>query len=148
MKGLDRDIAAAVRKYVRGQVLPIWRESLAREASTTLENDVLVSSARVTVTDKQVTLKSGALATKLSGGALVYEVAHGTEFGAKQNKSVSVTNAEGTTYRRRVGRAFKPQKKGGYVAWPAVAGSVPRIAAVWVGTIFRQVHETFEKVGS
>lgn len=147
MKGLDRDIAAAVRKHVRGAILPIWRTELAQHSTTKLENRVLVDSARVAVTDKQVTLKSAALAKKLSGGGVVNQLGPAVEFGADQNKAKPVTNAKGTTYKRRTGRAFLKRKRAGHVAWPAVADSVPRIAAVWVGTIMRQVHETFEKVG-
>lgn len=148
MKGLDRDIAANVRKHVRGVVLPIWKQSLAQHTTTRLENRVLVDSARVTVTDKQVTLKSGALAKRLSGGGLIYELAPPTEFGADGSKAKPVTNAAGTTYKRRTGSAFKRRKRKGYVAWPAVADSVPRIAAAWVGTVMRTVHETFERIGS
>lgn len=147
MKGLDRDIAGAVRKHVRAAVLPIWRTELAQHTTTRLENRVLVDSARVTVTDKQVTLKSGALAKRLSGGGLIYQLAPATEFGADQAKRKPVTNASGTTFKRRTGTAFKRRKRAGYVAWPAVADSVPRIAAVWVGTVMRQVHETFERIG-
>lgn len=147
MKGLDRDIAANVRKHVRGQLLPIWRTELAQHSTTKLENRVLVDSARVTVTDKQATIKSGAGAKRLSGGGTITQLAPATEFGVNQTKPRPVTNRKGTTYKRRVGTAFHKRKRAGYVAWPAVADGVPRIAAVWVGTIMRTVHDTFEKVG-
>lgn len=147
MRGLPRDIAKETRKQIRANVEPIWREELAQQTTNRLENRVLVDSGRATVTDKQVTLKSGHLSKRLSGGGLVWQLAPATEFGADPHKAKPVTNAKGTKYKRRTGTAFKRRKRAGYVAWPAVAHAVPRIAAVWVQTAFRTVAETFERVG-
>ncbi len=145
LKGSERAIAAEMRKRTRSMVEPEWRNELAQNSITRMENIALVNTARVTVSNQNVQLKAGQLAKKLSGGGRVWEVSHLVEFGADPEWERPATSVKGKGFRRRMGSRFRPRNMKGYVVYPAAADLIPRVAALWVQTVVRTFHELVEK---
>lgn len=144
LKGMDRELASQVRKHTRSMLTPTWKESLAQHSITRMENRVLVDTARTTVSDQNVTLSAGGLSKRLSGGAKAYELAPLVEFGTDPRRTTKATSPTGTEYRRAYGSRFRARNRKGYVAYPAAADEIPRLAALWVQTVVRTFNELIE----
>ena len=140
LAGMDRELAAQLRKATKTVTLNEWRSAVAHEALTLFEQRVLVASARVAVRNNNVSLRSGQLAKKLSGGAPTYALTPGVEFGAGVHP-IKSHSSKGKTYTRSSGSVFRKRNKAGYVVYPAAAEVIPRIAALWVQTVVRTFHE-------
>lgn len=145
LKGMDRELAAQTRKAVRSVSEVEWRADLARQADTLLERRVLVETARVSVTNQNVTLKAGQVTKRLASGTPRSELTPAVEFGANPARRVRSTSRAGTSYGRRVGSGFKARKTTGHVVYPAAAQIIPRIAALFVATTVRTFNEAIEK---
>lgn len=126
LKNLERTTRTETRKAVRQSALPIWRSELERSAATPLQQAVLVSTGRVAVSDQNVTLRSAHLSRRLSGGGKPVDLAAGAEFGSKHHPQFGTRNRKGK------------------VAYPAAARAIPRLAALYVQTIVRSMHDALE----
>jgi hypothetical protein len=143
-KSLDREVAAQLRKHTRGAAEPIWAEETRGRVHTRLQARVLSDTARVAVSDQNVTLKSATIG-KLSSGIASSVLAGPAEFGGAPGRPVQTKSRKGTAYTRRLGGAFGQVRRDGYVVFPAVRAAVPRVAALWIQTAYRTVADTFEK---
>lgn len=146
LKGMDRDLAAQIRKATKDVSQAEWTKDLARHASTTLENKVLVDTARVTVSNQNITLKAGQLKKKLHpGGPARSLLTPSVEWGSAADRNIKSTSSLGKPYTRKQGSTFRARNRKGYVAHQAAAGIIPRIASLWVQTTVRTFHEAIEK---
>jgi hypothetical protein len=145
LKGLDRETAAQLRKATRQLSEPEWRTAMAQESTTLLENRVLVSTARVSVTNQSVTLKAGQLTKKLSGGARIVDLTPSVEFGSSPERRIKQHSRAGKQYTRKQGPVFRKRNRNGYVAYQAAATFIPRVAALWVQTVVRTFYEALER---
>ncbi|GAB3118416.1 hypothetical protein [Glaciibacter psychrotolerans] len=149
MKGLDRELAKQIRQVTKAMIEPEWKEAIASRASTPLEQRVLAATARVAVSDQNVTLKSAHIGKSLSGGLKPSEIVGGAEFGADQSKKTTytATSSKGKKFKvtRRTQSQLRPRNKAGYVVMPAVANIIPRLASLWVQTTVRTFYELIEK---
>jgi hypothetical protein len=149
MKSFDRDVAKQIRRVTKAVVQPEWQKAVAAKAGTSLESRVLVSTARVAVSDQNVTLKSAAIGRPLSGGLRPSESFAGVEFGANRTatQTYTATSSKGKRYQvtRHTQTQLKARKRTGYVVMPAVAEIIPRIASLWVQTTVRTFYEILEK---
>jgi hypothetical protein len=152
MRSLDKDLAKQLRQQTKAVVGPEWTKAVRENAQTRLEQRVLADTARVAVSNQNITLKSAGVGRRLSGGLLPKESAYAIEFGADrfapgQGRTYQSTSKRGNKYtihnRNTVGQ-LRPRNKKGYVVYPAIAEVVPRIASLWVQTVMRGVHEAFE----
>lgn len=143
---LDREVRAALRKHTKAAATPIWRDEITHRAGTRLQTRVLVDSARVAVSDSNVTLKAAQVG-KLSSGTRRQVLARGAEFGAHADKRITQRSRKGKVYTRRLGNAFGAPRRGGNVFFPAFGQAVSRVASLWLQTGIRTVAETFEKAG-
>jgi len=145
----ERTIQAEIRKQTRGSILPEWQKGIREHASTRLEHRVLADTARVTVSNQNVTLKAGGLQRKLSGGGRAVELYAPTEFGTdrEHRSTYSATSRQGRRYdvTRRTRRQFRPLNRRGYAVYPTAADLIPRFASLWVQTTVRTMHEIFER---
>lgn len=148
LRTLDRDNKKMIRQQTKTMAAPAWTEAVQRHTSTRLESRVLGATARVAVSDQNVMLQSAGVGRSLRGGAKPSEIFGGVEFGARQQLRASYTSTSRHGRRFQVNRRtqaqFRPRNPQGYVVWPAAAQVIPRIAALWVQTIVRGVHEAFE----
>jgi hypothetical protein len=134
---MPKEMTAEIRKHTRTVAEPVWREAVRGNVTTRLETRVLSDTARVSVSDSNVMLKS----------ATVGKVAPGTEFGADPSATITTRSRNGKVYKRRRGTQFKPPRRRGYVVWSASSDVIPRIASLWVQTAIRTMHEVLEKGG-
>lgn len=142
-RSLDREVRARLRTHTKAEASPIWTDEITHRAGTRLQTRVLVDTARVAVSDSNVTLKS-ALVGQVHGtpaGVLAPAV----EFGANADKRITTRSRKGKAYTRRLGNAFGAPRRGGNVFHPATRDAIPRIASLWIQTAYRTVAETFEK---
>lgn len=148
VRGMDADVRKQIRTHTRQQAAPLWKSEIAQHTGTRLQNRVLVDSARVSVTDQNVMIKSAQVG-KLSSGVPVSKLAGPAEFGGFEGKQIKQRSGRGpnNTYTRRMGNAFGHPIRKGKVFFPAAHESIPRVASLWLQTAYRTVAETFEKAG-
>lgn len=134
MSTMPKDAAKETRKYSKTVIVPEWKKAVAAHAPAgKIFQQRLVAPSTVYVTNRGVRLVSGK-------GDLVRQ----TEFGAAREQY--------TTYRRRGGlvkrrtqRQFFHYSDKGHAVYPAASEIIPRVAALWVQTIYRTVAETIER---
>lgn len=142
-RSLPAEVSKQLRAHTRRVVEPAFQEEMRERAETRLEQRVLVDTARVSVRDDNVTLKSATVGKVHGTPASV--LAGAAEFGANPDRTVATRSRKGTPYRRRLGPVFRRPRRRGYVFHPAVQAFIPRAGALWFQTVYRTVAETFEK---
>jgi hypothetical protein len=150
LKGMPAELSKQTRAAVKSFSDTEWREAVRGNVTTALETRVLSDTARVAVTNQNVTLKSATVGKSLSGGYKPSQLARTTEFGATQDATATytATSRKGKSYtvrNRHTHRQFKPVSRSGYAVYAAAARIIPRIAAAYVQTTVRTLHEAFEK---
>ncbi|MET0725930.1 MAG: hypothetical protein ABWY36_06235 [Leifsonia sp.] len=149
LRGFDRTMQAQVRRVTKEVAAPAWKEATRAEASSRLEVRTLSDTARVAVSNQNVTLKSAAVGRQLSktGKAKPSDIYAGVEFGAdRRERAVAARSRKGTSYsyKRNTTAQFKPRNRKGYVVYPAAANVIPRLASAWTQTVVRTFHEALE----
>ena len=140
MVTMPREAAKATRKYTKAVVQPEWKRGVADHApAARMFQSRIVAPTAAYVTDRGVRLVSGK-------GDLVRQ----TEFGAAREQYVSYTRkgrrgGKSQHVTRRTARQFYHYNPDGYAVYPAARDLIPRIAALWVQTIYRTVAETIEQ---
>lgn len=140
-----KELNARIRQHTREAATPVWQESIRGNATSALQTRTLGDTARVSVSDSNVLLRSGGIG-KVGTARPVpsYVLAHGVEFGADPNKVIK-TSRKGKPYKRRLGGVFKLPRRGGYVFYPSATEAIPRLAALWIQTAKRTLAEQIEK---
>lgn len=134
MTTMPREAAKETRKYSKTVIVPEWKKALQNAAPPArIFQDRLVRPSTVYVTDRGVRLVSGK-------GPFVKQ----TEFGAYREK-FNTYRREGHPVRRRTQRQFWNYTKKGRVVYPSASEMIPRVAALWVQTIYRTVAEVIER---
>ncbi|CAI9386088.1 hypothetical protein [Microbacterium sp. T2.11-28] len=150
LRVLPRDVRAQINQHTKDAANPIWFEETRHRAATRIKQRVLVNTARVSVTSRNVILKAGTPAPVLHGkkarGRNADAITQAAEFGGGANKVIVSRTAGGTAYRRRFGAPFGPPYRGGSVVYPAARDTVPRFASLWLQTTRRTIHEALEGV--
>lgn len=149
MKNAEKEVQAQVRKATRGSILPEWQKGIRERSDTRMEHRTLADTARVTVSNQNVTLKAGGLSKRLSGGAKAVEIYAPVEFGTDRSHTTTyrATSRRGRSYSvtRHTRRQFKPINGKGYAVYPTAKEMIPRFASLWVQTTVRTLHEIFER---
>jgi hypothetical protein len=149
LRGFDRDLKREIRARTKAVAQPAWQKAVAERADSVLESRVLASTARVAVSDQNVTLKSAAIGRSLKGGLRPSDSYAAVEFGADRNAKVTYDrkSPKGNTHKvtRRTRLQLRSRNRKGYVVFPAAAEVIPRLAALWVQTTIRTFYETIEK---
>lgn len=147
VNGAERTIQASIRKQTQTMAQPEWQKALATKAATPLQDRFLAQTGRTRVDNRGVTLVSGGLSKKASGG-LTTDDSRVVEFGANRNAV--------TTYRARSrkGKSFSVTRhtqrqlswanRKGLVVYPAATPLVGRFVSLWVQTTVRVLHRAFE----
>ena len=149
MKSFERESAKQIRRVTKDVVAPEWTKAVREHASTRLQQRVLADTARVAVSDQNITLKSAAIGKSLSGGLKPSEGVGGVEFGANRAEYTTyrATSTKGKTFnvRRRTKAQLPDRQKTGHAVYPAAASIIPRIASLWTQTVVRTFYELIEK---
>ncbi|ALJ20319.1 hypothetical protein [Microbacterium sp. No. 7] len=147
VRSLDPEVRKQLRAHTKQVAQPLWKDELAQHTGTRLQNRVLTDTARVSVTDMQITLKTAQVG-KVSSGAKASQLAGPAEFGMSPSKTVTQRSRRGRQYTRRMGNVFGPPRRKGYVFFPTVRAAIPRVASLWWQTAYRTIAETIEKAGN
>lgn len=144
VRGLDDAVRKRLRQHTRAQALPIWLQEVRGRVQTRLQTRVLLDSARVDVSDQNITLRSATIGK--THGTPNSTLAAGAEFGANPDRKIATRTKDGTRYTRRLGSVFLPVRSRGWVVFPASGEAVRRVGALWVQTAYRTTAEELEKV--
>lgn len=144
LRGMEPEMRAQIRKHTRPVAEPVWQEAVRGNVTDRLQTRVLSDTARVSVSDQNVMLKSASMGKVHGVPASV--LSRGAEFGADPDKVIK-TSRKGKPYTRRRGRQFKLPRSRGYVVYPAAREVIPRIASLWIQTAIRTMHEVLEQKG-
>lgn len=147
LKTFDKEHRKMIRKVTRDAARPAWEEATRGYSDSRLQMRVISSTARVAVSDQNVTLSAGSVGRPLSkNGPKPRDVIRAVEFGSDPNRMVSSRSKNGKQYKRRMGNAFGPRNPKGNAIYPAAATVIPKFASLWVKTVIRSLHEAFEEV--
>lgn len=147
LRAMDRTLRSKITKASRSQIVPEWKQAVAGNTTTSLENRFLLHGVRADVTDSRVRLVAAGSTKRRSGGASPATIGHALEFGARwhtQNIRATSSRGKNYSYTRVVNKQFKPRRQKGYVIVPAAVKLAPRFVSLWVQTTVRHVHEAFE----
>jgi len=140
MATMPREVAKTTRAYSKSIIAPEWRKGLAERAPAPVFHDRLVKPSTVYVTDRGARL--------VAGSDRADNFTRETEFGARRNEfnEYSRRNRRGGKHRvrRRTAAQFWNFKPKGYVVYPTASDMIPRIAALWVQTVYRTAHDMLE----
>lgn len=149
IRAANKDLQGEIRRFTKSELAPEWQAGLASRASTALESRVLVDTARVTVSNQNITLKSASVGKSLSGGLQPKLDYAPVAFGADPAKvaAYETHSKRGKPYRvtRHTQRQFKPAIKSGYVVYPTAANIIPRLASLWVQTAIRTIMDGVDR---
>ena len=127
VRNSPREVAKEIRQRTKAVVGPAWQEAINAATRTRVQQLVIADTARVSVSDQNVTLSAGSVGRALSGGAKPVELIVGAEFGSNRYKQFGVRVSKGKVF------------------YPAVATVIPRIAALWIATTVRTFYEILER---
>lgn len=159
VKAAPKNVQSNIKKYAKADIVPAWQQELEAQHATPLQQKLLVGTGRATVTNTTVNLRSGGVNAAVSGGLSTdtqgksgggdQSSYRGAEFGANQfltvsYKSRSKKGKEFVVHNRHTQKQFPAANKTGYVVYPAARKVIPRVAALWVQTVIRTLHEAFE----
>lgn len=153
LKQAEPTIRKEVNNRSKLAVTEIWKQELASTAAGAFGKQqrarakVLVNTAKATVGNRGVTLTSATTGRPLKGGLNPKTQWHALEFGGdKRVRTVSSTSKLGRSYKltRDVNAQLDPRKQGGYVIWPTVATTTPRILSLWIQTAVKTLVELVE----
>jgi hypothetical protein len=149
LHGFDKDLKKQIRAQTKLHAQPMWQEAVNGNVTTRLEARVLGQTARVQVSDQNVTLRAAHIGKSLSGGLNPKTQWAAVEFGAdiKAKRTYTATSSTGRNYtvKRRTSAQLRPRRRKGYVVYPAAQEVIPRLAALWAQTTVRTFHESLEK---
>lgn len=148
-RAADKDLRRAINKATRDAGNIIWRDEVARAASTKMDRLVLVKGARIKAGNPAQAI--GASSRRpLRDGLIPDKHYAGFEFGSRRrNAATTYTRRSkngGThkvTRRTREQLPGKPSQGTGRVIYKAWYRSGPRLVSLWTQTIFRHVYEAF-----
>lgn len=143
VRSVPADVRKQINQHTRRAAEPIWQGEVRERAATRVQQRVLVSTARVGVTDRNVALRSATVGS-VRRGVPASRLASAAEFGMNPGKVITSKLKTGKPYKRRAGAAFPPTRRGGYVIYPAVSDAIPRIASLWVQTAVRTILDAFD----
>lgn len=144
---LDRELRKEIRTRTRVAASEIWRQELTEQGTSKLDFGVLVKTARVRVSDQNVTLTSGSVGRPLRGGLSPKEHWWAVEFGADvKTITYSRKSVRGRVYStpRIQNRGLPARNQSGRVLGPAADRSIKRVAALWMQTTARTMFDALE----
>lgn len=150
IREMPKDVAAQIRKHtthIVGRNGGIWQEAVRSYVVDRMQTRVLSDTARASVSDSNVLLRSGGIG-KMQNGTPKSKLAYAVEFGADPRFTRTVTSSTGKTYKRRTKAQFNLPRGRGYVVYPAARQVIPRIASLWAQTAVRTIHENLERGGA
>lgn len=137
---LPRELKNDVRKAQRSQIGPIWKAEMdrARGAGGLVHPQRVTFAAGTRVkAGLPATLVAGGSNRKMPGGATPSDLARPMEFGTNRREHYTryrrrSKNGGSHVVERRASRQIRLVRRNGYVVYPAVSQTIPRLIGVWV----------------
>lgn len=150
LKAARREVRNDINRATRQTLAPIWKQEVGQRARTTQDQRVLARGARIAAGNPPSVVAASSRRA-LSGGLVPVESWHAVEFGANRDAVTTYqrTSPGGVVHQvtRHTRRGLPPRYRSGRVLYPAVAGTIPRLAALWVQLIVRKFNEAAETGG-
>lgn len=143
VRSVPADTRKQINQHTKRAADPIWQGEVRERAATRVQQRVLVDTARVGVTDRNVALRSATVG-QVRRGVPASRLAAAAEFGVGPGKVITSKSKKGKTYKRRMGNAFPTRHRNGTVVYPAARDAIPRIASLWVATAVRTIMDAFD----
>lgn len=152
LREVDRETRKQIRRLTKADAQPMWQRAVAEHITTRPEALVLGRTARVTVSDQNVTLTSARIGKPLKGGLDPKVDYHVIEFGADRDQKTTYearsSRGRSFTVTRRTRAQLRARQPKGHVVYPAAAETIPRLASLWWATAKRALAEALEGKGS
>lgn len=149
LKTMPREISKWIRSETKAEMQPEWQKGVDEHARTRLDSLVLANTARMTVSNQNVSLKSASVGKSLSGGLSPKRDYAAFEFGTDREQVTTYTSRsrKGKSYKmtRHTRHQLPPRVRNGRVVYPTAADLIPRLASLWVRTTVRTFYEVWEK---
>lgn len=149
LKQVPREVRKNVRQYTKKAAQDIWQAEIKANVRTRLDQRVLGATARVRVSDQNVTLESARIGRSLQHGVKPSELSAAVEFGRTDDEKHEyvTTSRNGKRYKvkRRTKRQLPSRNTNGRVVFPASRKSTPRLASLWYQTAVRTLFDHFDK---
>jgi hypothetical protein len=147
---LENTLRTEINRQTRTTLGPIWTAEIGKHVRTRMDAKIMGAGAKVKAGNPPVL--QAAQSTKAIGGRLrPADDWQGWEFGSDKSKTSTYSrkSKKGGTHQvtRHASRQMPPRIRAGRVAYPSMAGTVPRLASLWVSTVVRSVHEAAEGKG-
>lgn len=136
---MNRTLASDVNRSTKALLDPIWKEAVARNAVTRVDQRVIVQGTRVKAGNPPVAIAASSV-KPLSGGLVPANQWPVIEFGGFQNK-VTTYSRRGTSVTRHTARQIPRRVKSGRIAYKALAEVTPRVVSLWVQMIVAKSAE-------
>ncbi|MFE6733426.1 hypothetical protein [Microbacterium sp. NPDC057650] len=143
MRRVPADVRRQIGQQTKRAGQPIWFEELRDGAATRQQQRVLVDPGRVSVTQRNISLRTGQTGS-MRNGTPVSRLAVGAEFGMAPAKPIVSKTKGGKAYKRTAGQQFPARRPSGYVFHPAAKRAIPRVASLWVQTAVRTIMDAFD----
>ena len=146
IRSLDKTIQKMIRQQTKSMAAPEWTKALAQRADTALEQQVIVNTAVVAVSNQNVRAQSANKGRLLSGGLDPKTDYPAIEWGADDDTQAYMRRSrKGGTHsvKRHTARQLK-RRSSGYVWGPTVQEMIPRLARLWVQTTVRTIAEAID----
>lgn len=148
VKSVPKDVQKNVRTFTRDAAKPIWTESVRGHVASRLDDRLFAKTARVRVSNQNVSLESARIGKSLAGGMKPSQLAGPVEFGASRDdtKTYQQRSRKGNRYTltRHTKRQLPSRNTNGRVVMPATRASIPRIASLWVQTAARTLYDALD----
>lgn len=151
LQAAPREWQKVIRTETRTVAAKEWTAAVNRHAAagahSATASAVLAKTARVKVSNQNVSLTSATVGRRLRGGLVPAESWPGFEFGAHREAKTTyraTRNGHSFSVTRRTKAQLPARNRSGNVVYPAAAEVIPRIAALWAQTVARTIHEALE----
>lgn len=146
---LPRELKSEIRKAQRTQIGTIWKAEVekARGAGGLVHVQQVTFNAGTRVqAGLPAVLVAGASNRKMRGGAAPSDLARPMEFGTNRKNNYTRyrrRSPSGGTHvvERRASRQIRLRRSNGYIVYPAVSQTIPRLIGVWVNDGVRKSIE-------
>lgn len=148
LKAVDKPVRSEISKETRTTMNPVWRDAVARHASTRMDAAVFGKGARIAAGNPARAVAASSRRA-LSGGFTPDRDGRALEFGADQGKETTYTRkgkgGKSHSVTRHTRRGLPARNRKGRVVYPAFAEVGPRMVSMWVQIVVRNIHEALEE---
>lgn len=147
-RSLPKEVKNELRKAQRSTLGPIWRSEMDTSVGRArrLEQHRAFEIGSRVKAGLPAYLVAGGSNKRLSGGAVISNLARPLEFGTNRHQNLTKYNRISTrgkqhTVTRHASRQLPPAKRSGWVVYPAVSQTIPRLIGQWVLVLSDRIRQ-------